>query len=140
MIFKLKLAVVALLALFVFAGPTVADCPSPYFGGYFGYHLFPSIYSLDYIPYYAQFPPVYYSYPIPRPYGWSPYAYPPGTRTPAGPEPRPVTMRNPYVPQQEASEQPTARVAVVTPLRQRNPYVVVPESEAGQAVAAAGGR
>jgi len=34
------------------------------------------------VPYYAAFPPVYYSAPVPRTYGYSPFAYPPGTRTP----------------------------------------------------------
>jgi hypothetical protein len=29
------------------------------------------------IPYFALHPPVYYSHPIPRPYGFSPYATPP---------------------------------------------------------------
>ena len=50
-------------------------------------------------PYYALFPPVYYSYPVARPYGFSPFAYPPGTMTP---EAKPaVSAReyiNPYVP------------------------------------------
>ncbi len=34
------------------------------------------------VPYFAAFPPVYYSAPMPRTYGYSPFAYPPGTRTP----------------------------------------------------------
>ena len=34
------------------------------------------------IPYYALYPPVYYSYPVARTYGYSPFAYPPGTLTP----------------------------------------------------------
>jgi hypothetical protein len=39
-------------------------------------------YQDDHIPYYALHPPVYYSRPVPRPYGWSPWAYPPGVLTP----------------------------------------------------------
>lgn len=34
------------------------------------------------VPHFAAFPPVYYSAPIPRTYGYSPFAYPPGTMTP----------------------------------------------------------
>jgi hypothetical protein len=52
----------------------------------------------DRIPYYALYPPVYYSYPVPRTYGYSPFAYPPGTITPAAP-PRvaAVDYINPFV-------------------------------------------
>jgi hypothetical protein len=51
------------------------------------------------LPYFALHPPVYYSEPVPRTYGYSPFAYPPGTMTPeiVG-EPQPVTINNPYVP------------------------------------------
>jgi hypothetical protein len=36
----------------------------------------------DNVPHFAAFPPVYYSAPVPRTYGYSPFAYPPGTMTP----------------------------------------------------------
>ena len=56
------------------------------------------------IPYYALFPPVYYSYPVARPYGTSPFAYPPGTITPeVTQQVAPVEYRNPFVPQQSNS-------------------------------------
>ena len=51
-------------------------------------------------PYFAQFPPVYYSGIVRRPYGISPFAAPPGIEPvelraiPA--EVAPVTIRNPY--------------------------------------------
>jgi hypothetical protein len=49
-------------------------------------------------PYYAMFPPVYYSYPVPRPYGYSPFAYPPGTVTPdIPPQAAAAEYINPYV-------------------------------------------
>lgn len=51
--------------------------------GWFGYTASP--YSLGQIPtppYYALHPPVYYSLPVPRTYGYSPYAYPGSVRTP----------------------------------------------------------
>ena len=37
----------------------------------------------DGVPYFALFPPVYYSYRVPRTYGYSPFAYPPGILTPS---------------------------------------------------------
>jgi hypothetical protein len=50
------------------------------------------------IPYYALFPPVYYSYPVARTYGYSPFAYPPGTITPAtAPQVAAVEYINPFV-------------------------------------------
>jgi hypothetical protein len=54
---------------------------------------------LDNVPYYALHPPVYYSEPVPRTYGYSPFAYPPGVMTPEiVVESKPVTIINPYVP------------------------------------------
>lgn len=58
-------------------------------------------------PYFSLYPPVYYSYPVPRTYGYSPFAYPLGTPTPE------VTitdapsqlMINPYVPRSQATGQ-----------------------------------
>ncbi|MEQ8790432.1 MAG: hypothetical protein RIC55_29320 [Pirellulaceae bacterium] len=50
------------------------------------------------IPYFAEHPPVYYSYPIPRPYGFSPYATPPFL-LPAElqvSQPQPEEIVNPY--------------------------------------------
>jgi hypothetical protein len=51
------------------------------------------------VPYFSMFPPVYYSVPVPRTYGWSPFAYPPGTMTPDVVEDMPQEIVNPYVPQ-----------------------------------------
>ncbi len=62
---------------------------------------------VDEPPFFALYPPVYYSQDIIyRPYGVSPYAAPPGIA--------PVEM-----------------VAPVTPLIQRNPYYVEPKPETG---------
>jgi hypothetical protein len=85
---------------------------------------------LDNVPYFALHPPVYYSYPVPRTYGYSPFAYPPGVMTPelAAP-PQPVTIINPYVPkaEQKASIETTDRSARAPaqpePLVIINPYV-----------------
>src|SRR5690606_28868598 len=65
------------------------------------------------VPYFAMFPPVYYSRPVPRAYGWSPFAYPPGTMTPEVAEPTgPQEIFNPHVPQNSAK--PTAASDKVT--------------------------
>jgi hypothetical protein len=48
------------------------------------------------VPYYAAFPPVYYSLPVPRTYGYSPFAYPPGVMTPEVVVADPVAIENPY--------------------------------------------
>ncbi len=55
--------------------------------------------SLEYrVPYFAAHPPVYYSHPVPRTYGHSPFAYPPHFRTPELASPmQPVMISNPHV-------------------------------------------
>src|SRR5262245_48352075 len=51
------------------------------------------------LPYFALHPPVYYSYPVPRTYGYTPFAYPPYVMTPDVVEDKqPTTIENPYVP------------------------------------------
>lgn len=59
--------------------------------------------SLDYpterrVPYFAAHPPVYYSQPVPRTYGHSPFAYGPSHQTPEVYQTaKPVIIENPYV-------------------------------------------
>lgn len=51
------------------------------------------------VPYFAAHPPVYYSGPVARPYGYSPFAYPPNVMTPEiVNEMGPQMIVNPYVP------------------------------------------
>src|SRR5437764_7667500 len=51
------------------------------------------------VPHFAAYPPVYYSVPVPRTYGYSPFAYPPYVMTPdVVEEKKPVTIINPFVP------------------------------------------
>ena len=70
--------------------------------------------SLDYpterrVPYFAAHPPVYYSQPVPRTYGYSPFAYTPDTRTPDVIPAQPVEIVNPYVkPSSAATDAPKA--------------------------------
>ena len=47
-------------------------------------------------PYFARFPPVYYSGIVKRPYGISPYAAPPGIAPVELSIPSPVTVKNKY--------------------------------------------
>ena len=83
------------------------------------------------LPYFALHPPVYYSEPVPRTYGYSPFAYPPGTMTPEiVSEVQPVTINNPYAPMTtpaKAEVKPSDRSAststVSEPLVIINPFV-----------------
>jgi hypothetical protein len=81
------------------------------FGANYPYGLYGS--RINEIPYFSLFPPVYYSMPVPRTYGWSPFAYPPGTMTPEVVVDNPQDITNPYVPQSKDSKpaKPTARTA-----------------------------
>ena len=100
-------------------------------GGYLGGNYHYNLYGMEHVPYYALHPPVYYSYPLPRSYGYSPFAYPPGTRTPeieiefAEPE----VMVNPYVPQTEKPAAATLDKTTQAPLRINNPFVNQPARE-----------
>ena len=76
------------------------------------------------IPYYAMFPPVYYSYPVARTYGYSPFAYPPGTRTPeAAPKVGAVEYRNPFVPQGDKTDSGSNDRVASAAKTYYNPYV-----------------
>jgi hypothetical protein len=100
-----------------------------YGGGLYGGGLYggwwPGLYWQEDPPYFALYPPVYYSHPIPRPYGFSPYAYPPGTMTPEVIRVQPLMVPNPFVPQLAAVERPSKTTG---PLRIRNPFVAQPET------------
>ena len=74
------------------------------------------------VPHFMLYPPVYYSVPVPRTYGWSPFAYPPGMMTPEVSPPTPQRIENRQVPQ-KTSVAPSDRTAQ-TPLVIDNPYVV----------------
>lgn len=83
------------------------------------------------VPYFAAHPPVYYSYPVPRTYGYSPFAYPPHFSTPDMCAPlAPVTINNPYVPASETSEasdkpsdETVSAPQTAAPLMVYNPFV-----------------
>ncbi len=117
-----------------------ATAQGPFFGGGYGYGYGPfSVYSTESIPFYWRYSPVYYSLPVPRTYGYSPYAYPPGVRTPEVII-EPEVISNPYVPQENTSADPSSRIAKGV-RRIQNPFVpastaaVVAEDTAGDEVA-----
>lgn len=129
--FALRLFPICLVAILatsvVCAGTTepwaTPATPAPCGFGGLSYHCWPAgLYTREYIAYHALHPPVYYSYPIPRTYGYSPFAYPPGTRTPEIAAPTPEVVPNPHVPQKETVK-PTANRLAHAPLRIRNPFV-----------------
>ena len=83
------------------------------------------------LPYFALHPPVYYSEPVPRTYGYSPFAYPPGTMTPdVISAPQPVTINNPYAPattpakaEVKSSDRSASSSSAPEPLVIVNPFV-----------------
>ena len=96
-------AVLTCAALF-FATTDTAEAQGYYNGnrgvcGTFG--VLGSPYALSRVPdppYFALHPPVYYSAPVPRTYGYSPFAYPGSVRTPdVQMEPAPKQVVNPHV-------------------------------------------
>ena len=93
------------------------------FAGTNGMILNPLLYNN--LPYYALHPPVYYSYPVPRTYGYSPFAYPPGVMTPEAAGVQPLEIINPYVPtpQEKPVSAKKDRTAAVT--AQPEPLVIV---------------
>ncbi|MEN1679838.1 MAG: hypothetical protein AAGJ46_09600 [Planctomycetota bacterium] len=71
-------------------------------------------------PYFALNPPVYYSYPVPRTYGYSPFYYPGDVRTPAIIEGgQPLEIINPYVPSSssQSAERPAPESSAKAPRR-----------------------
>jgi hypothetical protein len=79
-------------------------------------------------PYYALHPPVYYSYPVPRPYGYSPFAYPGSVPTPDVLAPQPATILNPFVePREEGPEiEPSSDQTAGAPQMVLNPFAASP--------------
>ena len=82
-----------------------------WWGAYYGLRQH---YAPETRPYFAVYPPVYYSRPVARTYGEFPYPY---FEAQAKVAPAPVTIQNPYVVQ-------VAEESGSKPLRILNPYVV----------------
>jgi hypothetical protein len=136
---KARIAAIGALLALALVSAVQADGGVPCSPGWGYYGYLPSyVYVRDYIPYYALHPPVYYSLPVPRTYGYSPFAYPPGTMTPEIAEPEPLVVPNKFVPSK--AHEPEAEPGRLThqPLRIANPYVLAEKhSAAPETVAAA---
>jgi hypothetical protein len=96
-------------------------------GSWGGYGPWYPMYTREYVPYFAMHPPVYYSYPVPRPYGFSPYAYPPGVMTPEIlSEPTgPKEIINPHVPPAETTKPTSNQTAQGRSTRGPTPQVMI---------------
>jgi hypothetical protein len=127
--------VVALALLAVEAPEAKAQCGASGYGGMgfggYGYDV-GRLYGVlaQKVPYYAAFPPVYYSAPVPRTYGYSPFAYPPGTATPELPSQVMAAQEilNPYVPastvvDKEEADNVTQRTTTPAALAIVNPFL-----------------
>lgn len=143
----------SLIALLVAAGSAAEADAQWGFQGYpyfYGRNVY-TVYDQDRLPYFSLHPPVYYSRPIPRTYGYSPFAYPGIVRTPDLPVGDPQIVVNPYyeavpkegtspaetpksnatpIPRKSTNNPPGKNVtpsanksAAVVPLRIINPYV-----------------
>lgn len=115
-----------LLFVVAFVGlGSIADSASAQvwaYGGNLGWPL--HFYQNDRIPYYSLYPPVYYSVPVPRTYGWSPFAYPPGVMTPEIADCQPEVIVNPHV---EGSVQRQRGVIRKQPPVDRSASIVRPQ-------------
>ena len=91
-----------------------------------------NLYGGESIPYYSLYPPVYYSAPVPRTYGYSPFAYPPGIMTPDIECAPAATIPNPHVPQKAAGAKTerTAAMRHTAPKMIYNPFVEQPHGAA----------
>ncbi len=101
-----------------------ASAWGPYFHDYWGWsglgHRCSTVRDFS-VPYYAVYPPVYYAESVARPYGYSPFAYPPGTPTPSGivSSAEPVRMDNGFV----SGRRGPQKAAASGPQRIQNPFV-----------------
>ncbi len=143
-------SLIAAAALFLFlagSGDVQAQWPGAWAGWGQGWYLAPYRDQLQKLPYYALFPPVYYSHPIRYTYGCSPFARLPGFCDDGGQccaaaadRAEPLVVRNPYVNQREFAATSETRSSVA-PLVLRNPYVDQPaerdSADEGPSVASA---
>ena len=93
------------------------------------------------VPYFAAHPPVYYSRPVPRTYGYSPFAYPPHFSTPEiACESAPLTITNPHVsPSSQTESQQSSDEVATAESTKSGPLVIVNPYATPATYAAAGG-
>ncbi len=131
-----KLVVVGVFLVVLGLGvlPAAAQGPLPYFwnyggcgyGGGYGYGPWGGGFNVQ-VPYFAWNPPVYYSYPVAHPYGYSPYPNPPyaiATEAFSAPAEPPATspghqpplrITNPYVTRGDGSKTDSAATTAILP-------------------------
>ena len=80
-----------------------------------------NLYTQDTPPFYAMYPPVYYSRPVARTYGFSPFAYPPGVPTPQNFASAPQGVQTSEIYDSNAPPGPADALAAA-PLMIENPY------------------
>ena len=95
-----------------------------YYGGYYGRNY--NAYLDEQPPYFAVHPPVYYSLPVPRTYGYSPFAYPGTVMTPEIEPTGPLDIINPHVPQEPKAATPASDQTAFRPQVVLNPFVATP--------------
>ena len=109
---------VGITSSLMLSGAATAQCGGGYggYGGGYGWGIGRLYETLDRpldrrVPYFAAHPPVYYSYPVARPYGYTPFAYMPHVQTPEIIESPmgPQEILNPHVPSadQPSEDQPS---------------------------------
>jgi hypothetical protein len=136
----MKLAVAAVLVLACALTPLAAEAawPMGWWYGWYGYGA-PFAPPTDYVPrppYYALYPPVYYSpLRIARPYGDSPFAWYPGMSQRAMPAAPPAAALPPPPPQWIENPFVVRRPATSTLKPQSNADVVVVQQDRAQPVA-----
>jgi hypothetical protein len=103
---------------------TLGNTAAAYYSGNYGYYqMLWRLYNTSHVPvppYFALQPPVYYSQPVARPYGYSPYAYPRWVQTPQpkAPATKPAVVVNPFVtPKEKPADDTTAQMIF-------NPFVI----------------
>ncbi|QDU88683.1 hypothetical protein Pla175_20640 [Pirellulimonas nuda] len=126
----------------VVAGSTAACNAQCGGGGYgYGYGIGALYQSLEYnVPYFAAHPPVYYSQPVPRTYGYSPFAYPPNVMTPEVVEPiTALEIANPFVPSSvEQPAEPSDQTVEHAPAQPEPLVISNPFATAGSTVVSSG--
>jgi hypothetical protein len=131
-----KMAILILAVLLAVGSSCQAWWPSGwcYPGGIGGY--VPWLSDLERLPYFALHPPVYYSRPVPRTYGYTPFASLPDSSIFETIQAQPAPVRNPYVIVVGADG--TAVSSDSAPLIVKNPFVDRPvKGGAGKKKAAA---
>jgi len=108
---RLVLIAIVLTAVGCMSSPAQAQAGFPYIAGYGGEVLQYTLGRVPVPPYFSLHPPVYYSYPVPRPYGYSPFPYPGEMETPVYKGPAPVEIINPHVKPQAPGKKTSGRVA-----------------------------